>query len=141
MFMKKLIDYIARQVWNQVGISLTEGITQKESLKVVYKILSELAGEELAEEFITNLLEAEEEKKSDAPEEGEGDKEGSKIVNDFFNKMANTEPVMIFFKKISERQKPQPKAEAIVRFAEMIGIPKGKIASIIADIKDVSKKQ
>lgn len=73
--MKKLIDYIARQVWNEVGISLTEGITQKESLKVVYKILSELAGEELAEEFITNLLEAEEEKKSDAPEEGEGGEE------------------------------------------------------------------
>ena len=75
MFMKKLIDYIARQVWNEVGISLTEGITQKESLKVVYKILSELAGEELAEEFITNLLEAEEEKKSDAPEEGDGGEE------------------------------------------------------------------
>ena len=75
MFMKKLIDYIARQVWNEVGISLTEGITQKESLKVVYKILSELAGDELAEEFITNLLEAEEEKKSDVPEEGEGGEE------------------------------------------------------------------
>ena len=98
----------------------------------------------LTESDLENLVKRiikEEEMDPNAPEEGEGDKEGSKIVNDFFNKMANTEPVMIFFKKISERQKPQPKAEAIVRFAEMIGIPKGKIASIIADIKDVSKKQ
>ena len=99
----------------------------------------------LTESDLENLVKRiikEEEMDPNAPEEGDGDdKEGSKLVNDFFNKMTSTRPVMVFFKKISERQKPQPKAEAIVRFAEMIGIPKGKIASIIADIKDVSKKQ
>ncbi len=47
---------------------------------------------------------------------------------------------MVFFEKISNRNNPKPKAEAIVRFAEMIGVPKGKIASIVSDIRDASKQ-
>lgn len=69
MFMKKLIDYIAKQVWNEVGTSLSEGITQEESLKVVYKVLSEISDEDIAKQLIINLLEAEEEEKKDDSEE------------------------------------------------------------------------
>ena len=67
--MKKLIDYIAKQVWNEVGTSLSEGITQEESLKVVYKVLSEISDEDIAKQLIINLLEAEEEEKKDDSEE------------------------------------------------------------------------
>ena len=58
MFMKKLINYIAQQVWNEVGVSLKEGITTEESLKATFKVVSEITGDEFAEELITNLLEA-----------------------------------------------------------------------------------
>lgn len=58
MFMKKLIDYIAKKVWNEVGVSLKEGISEVDSLKATYKVVSEIAGEEIAEQLITNLLEA-----------------------------------------------------------------------------------
>jgi hypothetical protein len=58
MFMKKLINYIARKVWNEVGVSLNEGIHTEESLKATYKIASDIMGEELAEVLITNLLES-----------------------------------------------------------------------------------
>ena len=64
--MKKLIDYIARQVWNEVGVSLKEGITEEDSLKATFKVVSELAGEEFAEQLLINLLEADEEKKDDS---------------------------------------------------------------------------
>lgn len=71
--MKKLINYIAQQVWNEVGVSLKEGITEEESLKATYKVVSEIAGEDFAEQLIKNLLEAEEEeKKDDSSEEGDG---------------------------------------------------------------------
>lgn len=56
--MKKLINYIARKVWNEVGVSLNEGIHTEESLKATYKIASDIMGEELAEVLITNLLES-----------------------------------------------------------------------------------
>ena len=75
MVMKKLINYIAQQVWNEVGVTLNEGITNEESLKATYKVVSEIIGEELAEQLIKNLLEAEEEdkkvdsKKDDTSEE------------------------------------------------------------------------
>ena len=76
MIMKKLINYIAQQVWNEVGVSLQEGITTEESLKATYKIVSELAGDDFAEQLIKNLLEAEEEeKKDDSSEEGDGGEE------------------------------------------------------------------
>lgn len=58
MVMKKLINYIAQQVWNEVGVTLNEGITNEESLKATYKVVSEIIGEELAEQLIINLLEA-----------------------------------------------------------------------------------
>lgn len=61
--MKKFIDYIARQVWNEVGISLNEGISNEESLKATYKVVSELVGEDIAEQLITNLLEASDDEK------------------------------------------------------------------------------
>jgi len=82
----------------------------------------------------------EEEMDPNAPEEGEGEEVGHKLVNDFFDKMSKTRQVMVFFEKISNRNNPKPKAEAIVRFAEMIGVPKGKIASIVSDIRDASKQ-
>jgi hypothetical protein len=66
MFMKKLINYIAQQVWNEVGVSLKEGITTEESLKATFKVVSELAGEEFAEQLLINLLEADEETKDDS---------------------------------------------------------------------------
>lgn len=83
----------------------------------------------------------EEEMDPNAPEEGgEGEEDGHKLVNDFFDKMSKTRQVMVFFEKISNRNNPKPKAEAIVRFAEMIGVPKGKIAGIVSDIRDASKQ-
>lgn len=63
MVMKKLINYIAKKVWNEVGISLNEGITTEESLKATYKVASELLGEEIAEKLIVNLLEADDDEK------------------------------------------------------------------------------
>jgi len=65
MFMKKLIDYIAKQVWNEVGVSLKEGISNVESLKATYTVVSELAGEDIAEQLIINLLEAQGDDKID----------------------------------------------------------------------------
>ena len=56
--MKKLFDYIARKVWNEIGSDLTEGIATETSLKAVYAILSEDFGEEFAEQYIKSLLEA-----------------------------------------------------------------------------------
>ena len=69
MFMKKLINYIAKQVWNEVGVSLKEGITEEESLKATYKVVSEIAGEDFAEQLIKNLLEAEDEETKDDSED------------------------------------------------------------------------
>jgi hypothetical protein len=69
MFMKKLINYIAQQVWNEVGVSLKEGITTEESLKATFKVVSEIAGEEFAEELLINLLEAEKEVDGDSKKE------------------------------------------------------------------------
>jgi hypothetical protein len=57
--MKKLFNYIAQKVWNDVGISLNEGITSEESLVATYKVISELVDDEFAEAYITSLLEAE----------------------------------------------------------------------------------
>jgi len=55
--MKKLFDFIAKKVWNQVGVKLTEGITSEESLLATYKVISEHFGDEFAEEYIKSLLE------------------------------------------------------------------------------------
>jgi len=71
MFMKKLINYIARKVWNEVGVSLNEGIHTEESLKATYKVVSEITGDEFAEQLITNLLEAKGDKKIDPDTEVE----------------------------------------------------------------------
>ena len=71
MFMKKLINYIARKVWNEVGVSLNEGIHTEESLKATYKVVSEIVGDEFAEQLITNLLEAKGDKKIDPDTEVE----------------------------------------------------------------------
>jgi len=71
--MKKLFDFIARKVWNEVGVNLSEGITSEESLSATYKIVSELVDEEFAEAYITSLLEVEG-VKGEEPEVGD-DKE------------------------------------------------------------------
>jgi hypothetical protein len=55
--MKKLFDFIARKVWNEVGANLSEGITSEESLSATYKVVSELVDEQFAEAYITSLLE------------------------------------------------------------------------------------
>ena len=55
--MKKLFDFIARKVWNEVGVELNEGIHTEESLSATYKVVSELVDEEFAEAYITSLLE------------------------------------------------------------------------------------
>jgi len=65
MVMKKLINYIAQKVWNEVGVSLKEGITEHGSLKATFKVVSEIAGEEIAEELLINLLEAKGDNKID----------------------------------------------------------------------------
>lgn len=83
MVMKKLINYIAKKVWNEVGISLNEGITTEESLKATYKVASELLGEEIAEKLIVNLLEADDDDKYSHVgkgvyvKKGDEDKEGA----------------------------------------------------------------
>lgn len=92
------------------------------------------------EKLVKRIIKEEEMDPNAPDEDGGDDKEGHKLVNDFFNKMSSTRQVMVFFEKIANRNNPKPKAEAIVRFAEMIGVPKGKIAQIIADIRDASKK-
>ena len=86
MFMKKLIDYIAKKVWNEVGISLHEGISNEESLKATYKVVSEIVGDEIAEQLITNLLEAKGDAKIDPETEVEyetekGDKKKTTYKN------------------------------------------------------------
>jgi hypothetical protein len=55
--MKKLFDFIARKVWNEVGVELNEGIHSEQSLSATYKVVSELVDEEFAEAYITSLLE------------------------------------------------------------------------------------
>ena len=55
--MKKLFDFIARKVWNEVGVKLNEGIHSEESLSATYKVVSELVDDEFAEAYITSLLE------------------------------------------------------------------------------------
>ncbi len=86
----------------------------------------------------------EEEMDPNAPEEGGeegGEEDGNRLVTAFFDKLSKTKQVMVFFDKIAKRNNPKPKAEAIVKFAEMVGVPKGKIASIVSDIRDASKQQ
>ncbi|MDB4326352.1 hypothetical protein N9966_00905 [bacterium] len=90
----------------------------------------------------------EEEMDPNAPEEGgeeggeeDGEEDGNRLVTAFFDKLSKTKQVMVFFDKIAKRNNPKPKAEAIVKFAEMVGVPKGKIASIVSDIRDASKQQ
>ena len=92
-------------------------------------------------ELLVKKIIREEEMDPNSSDEGDNDEEGSKLVKDFFNKMSSTSAVMTFFNKIADRKAPKPKAEAIVRFAEMVGVPKGKISSIVGDIKDVSREE
>ena len=70
MVMKKLFNYIAQKVWNEVGISLNEGITSEESLVAAYKVISELVDDEFAEAYITSLLEVDT-TKGEEPEVGD----------------------------------------------------------------------
>ena len=55
--MKKLFDFIAKKVWNEVGVKLNEGIHTEESLSATYKVVSNLVDEEFAEAYITSILE------------------------------------------------------------------------------------
>ena len=76
--MKKLFDFIARKVWNEVGVELNEGIHTEESLSATYKVVSELVDEEFAEAYITSLLEVkgvDGEKPEEPGEDKELDKE------------------------------------------------------------------
>ena len=57
MVMDKYINYILKQIYQEVGISIKEGITQEEILKATYKIMSELENDQVAEHLIRNLLE------------------------------------------------------------------------------------
>lgn len=91
------------------------------------------------EKLVKKIIKEEEEEMD--PNTEEDSEDGNKLVVDFFNKLSNTKPVMVFFDKIAKRNNPKPKAEAIVKFAEMVGVPKGKIASIVSDIRDASKQQ
>ena len=76
--MKKLFDFIARKVWNEVGVELNEGIHTEESLSATYKVVSELVDEEFAEAYITSILEVkgvDGEKPEEPGEDKELDKE------------------------------------------------------------------
>lgn len=79
MVMKKLFNYIAQKVWNEVGISLNEGITSEESLVATYKVISELVDDEFAEAYITSLLEAD----SDEKEDSKDDSDSPGVKDDF----------------------------------------------------------
>lgn len=57
--MKKLFDFIANKVWNEIDTKLVEGITSEDALMATYKVVSEHFGEEFAEEYIKSLLEVE----------------------------------------------------------------------------------
>ena len=47
MVMNKLFDYIDKnKVWNEVNVKLSEGITSDESLKALYKVISEYGVDE-----------------------------------------------------------------------------------------------
>tara|TARA_R110000737_G_scaffold63833_6_gene91511 strand:+ start:2848 stop:4755 length:1908 start_codon:yes stop_codon:yes gene_type:complete len=82
--MKKFINYIAQQVYNEVGISLKEGITSEESLSATYRVVSELVDEEFAKLYITSLLEANDKfiTTDDTPED---DSESSEEETSFSN--------------------------------------------------------
>ena len=79
MVMKKLFNYIAQKVWNEVGISLNEGITSEESLVATYKVISELVDDEFAEAYITSLLEVD----SDEKEDSKDDSDSPGVKDDF----------------------------------------------------------
>tara|TARA_R110002167_G_scaffold301957_3_gene506297 strand:- start:8460 stop:10574 length:2115 start_codon:yes stop_codon:yes gene_type:complete len=82
--MKKFINYIAQQVYNEVGISLKEGITSEESLSATYRVVSELVDEEFAKLYITSLLEADD-KSTTTDDKPEDDSESSDDQPDFSN--------------------------------------------------------
>lgn len=83
MVMDKYINYILKQIYQEVGISIKEGITQEEILKATYKIMSELENEQVAEHLIRNLLEAKDDdkythlSKGVYVKKGDEDKEGA----------------------------------------------------------------
>ena len=80
-------------------------LTEQDLEKLVKKIIKE-------EEMDPNAPEGE--------EGGEGGEEdGNRLVTAFFDKLSKTRQVMVFFDKIAKRNTPKPKAEAIVKFAEI----------------------
>lgn len=101
MVMKKLFNYIAQKVWNEVGISLNEGITSEESLVATYKVVSELVDDEFAEAYVTSLLEAE--KIDPDTEVTYKNKEGEKKTTTYKSAMA------------SDKESPQYKAADALR--------------------------
>ena len=82
--MKKFINYIAQQVYNEIGISLKEGITSDKALSATYRVVSELVDEEFAKLYITSLLEANDKfiTTDDTPED---DSESSEEETSFSN--------------------------------------------------------
>lgn len=101
MVMKKLFNYIAQKVWNEVGISLNEGITSEESLMATYKVVSELVDDEFAEAYVTSLLEAE--KIDPDTEVTYKNKDGEKKTTTYKSAMA------------SDKESPQYKAADALR--------------------------
>ena len=73
-----------KQVYNEVGISLKEGITSEESLSATYRVVSELVDEEFAKLYITSLLEADD-KSTTTDDKPEDDSESSDDQPDFSN--------------------------------------------------------
>ena len=89
MVMDKYINYILKQIYQEVGISIKEGITQEEILKATYKIMSELENDQVAEHLIRNLLEAKGNVKIDPNTEVKyKNKAGDKKTTTYKNAMA-----------------------------------------------------
>jgi len=103
MFMKKLINYIAKKVWNEVGVSLNEGIHTKESLKATYKVVSDILGESIAEELLINLLEAKDDKVDPDTEVTYKNKDGEKKTTTYKTAIS------------SDKESPQYKAADTLR--------------------------
>jgi len=101
--MKKLINYIAKKVWNEVGVSLNEGIHTKESLKATYKVVSDILGESIAEELLINLLEAKDDKVDPDTEVTYKNKDGEKKTTTYKTAIS------------SDKESPQYKAADTLR--------------------------
>ena len=61
-------------------------------------------------------------------------------VKRFFDKLQATSGVMAFLEKV-QKGSPKVQAQAITLFAELVGVPKNKIQTIVGGLRDASSAE